>query len=49
MSNSKTDLLDSMDGKTITLGWDAIVSYNRDRINNLLASNLQQNRQRATN
>ena len=37
MSNSKTDLLDSMDGKTITLGWDAIVSYNRDRINNLLA------------
>ena len=37
MSNLKSELLSSMNGKTVTLGWDAIVSYNRDRINNLLA------------
>ncbi|WP_460744919.1 DUF5585 domain-containing protein [Microvirgula curvata] len=42
MSNSKTDLLSALDGKSITLGWNAVVVYNRDRINALFAQQFAQ-------
>ena len=34
--NSLDSLLQRMQGKSVTLGWDAIVSMNRDKVNHLL-------------
>ncbi|KVZ86947.1 hypothetical protein WL22_28625 [Burkholderia ubonensis] len=34
---TRDELLAWMDGKSVTLGWNVIVSYDRSRINHLLA------------
>ncbi|MCF5679431.1 hypothetical protein GIV27_26205, partial [Pseudomonas syringae] len=37
MANSKEFLLQTMKGRANTLGWGAIVSFNRTKVNHLLA------------
>lgn len=41
--NSKENLLDLMAEKSITLGWDAIVTYQREAMNDILEQQFVQN------
>jgi hypothetical protein len=36
MMTTTNDIISTLSGKTKTLGWDAVVAYDRERINHLL-------------